>query len=62
VADAGVEDGGDVAGAGQIPFGDRVSQGLGGVQAGQLGGAQGAPQPLRLVAGFAAVAGRKGRS
>ena len=32
----------------------------GGVQAGQLGGAQGPPQPLRLVAGFAAVAGRQG--
>ena len=60
VAEAGVEDGGDVAGSGQVPFGDRVGQGPGGVQAGQFGGAQGAPQPLRLVAGFPAVAGRQG--
>ena len=52
VADAGVEDGGDVAGSGQVPFGDRLGQDTGGVQAGQFGGAQGAPQPLRLVAGF----------
>jgi hypothetical protein len=43
LADAGVEDGGDVAGAGQVPFGDRLGQDLGGVQAGEFGGAQGAP-------------------
>ena len=60
VADAGVQDGGDVAGSGQVPFGDRVGQGLGGVQAGEFGGAQGAPQPPGLVAGLAAVAGRQG--
>ena len=60
VPDAGVEDGGDVAGSGQVPFGDRVGQDTGGVQAGQFGGAQGAPQPLRLVAGLPAVAGRQG--
>ena len=58
--EAGVEDGGDVAGSGQVPFGDRVGQDPGGVQAGQFGGAQGAPQPLRLVAGWPAVAGRQG--
>ena len=60
VPDAGVDDGGDVAGSGQVPFGDRVGQDTGGVQAGQFGGAQGAPQPLGLVAGLPAVAGRQG--
>jgi hypothetical protein len=60
VADAGVQDGGDVAGSGQVPLGDRPGQDLGGVQAGQLGGAQGAPQPLRLVAGWPSVSGRQG--
>jgi hypothetical protein len=60
VPDAGVEDGGDIAGSGQVSFGDRVGQGPGGVQASQFGGAQGAPQPLRLVAGFPAVARRQG--
>ena len=59
VAEAGVEDGGDVAGSGQVPFGDRVGQDLAGVQAGEFGGAQGPPQPFRLVAGLAAVAGRQ---
>jgi hypothetical protein len=34
VAEAGVEDGRDVAGSGQVPFGDRVSEDAGGVQAG----------------------------
>ena len=43
VADAGVQDGGDVAGSGQVPFGDRPGQGLGGVQVGQFDSAQGAP-------------------
>jgi hypothetical protein len=60
VPDAGVDDGGDVAGSGQVPFGDRVSQDTGGVQAGQLGGSQGPPQPAGLVAGFPAVARRQG--
>ena len=60
VADPGVDDGGDVAGSGQVPFGDRVGQDLGGVQAGQFGGAQGPPQPSGLVAGLAAVSGRQG--
>ena len=40
----------DVAGSGQVPFGDRGGQDLARVQAGQLGGAQGPPQPSRLVA------------
>ena len=60
VAEAGVDDGGDVAGSGQVPFGDRGGQDLAGVQAGEFGGAQGPPQPFRLVAGFGAVAGRQG--
>ena len=59
-ADSGVEDGGDVAGAGQVTFGDGVGEDLGGVQAGQFGGAQGAPQPFRLVAGLGVVTGRQG--
>jgi hypothetical protein len=33
-AQAGIDDGGDVAGSGQVPFGDRVGQDLGGFQAG----------------------------
>jgi len=33
---------------------------IGRLLAGQLGGAQGSPQPLRLVAGFSAVTGRQG--
>ena len=57
--DAGVQDGGDVMGSGQIPFSDRVGQDSGGIEAGQFGAAQGAPQPLRLVAGRPAVAGRQ---
>ena len=59
VAEALVDDGGHVAGSGQVPFGDRGGQDLPGVQAGQLGGAHGAPQPPGLVAWFAAVAGRQ---
>ena len=59
VAEAGVDDGGQVAGSGQVPFGDRVGQDLAGVQAGQFGGAQGPPQPFRLVAWVPAVAGRQ---
>jgi hypothetical protein len=34
VTDAGVDDGGDVAGAGQVPGGDGVGEDAGGVQAG----------------------------
>jgi len=60
VAEAGVEDGGDVAGSGQVAFGDRDGEELGGVQAGEFGGAQGAPQPFRFVAGFGAAARRQG--
>ena len=59
VAEAGVDDGGQVAGSGQVPLGDRGGQELPGVQAGQLGGAHRPPQPSRLVAWFAAVAGRQ---
>ena len=55
----GVDDAGQVAGSGQVPFGDRGGQDLGGVQAGQLGGAQGPPQPLGLVAGLSPVLGRQ---
>jgi hypothetical protein len=60
VPDAGVEDGGDVAGSGQVPFGDRVGEDTAGVQAGQFGAAQGPPQPPGLVAGRPPVAGRQG--
>jgi hypothetical protein len=49
VADPGVDHGGDVAGAGQVPFSDRVSEEPGGVVADEFGGAQGAPEPSRLV-------------
>ena len=45
---------------GQVPFADRVGQDLGGVQAGQFGAAQGAPQPPGLVAGPAVVFGGQG--
>ena len=59
VAEAGVDDGGHVAGSGQVSFGDRGGEHLPRVQAGQLGGAQGPPQPFRLVAQVSAVAGRQ---
>ena len=59
-ADPGVQDGGQVAGSGQVPLGDGLGQDLGWVQAGQFGAAQGAPQPPGLVAGLAAVSGRQG--
>ena len=39
MAEAGVDDGGQVAGADQFPFGDRGGQELGGVQADQFGAA-----------------------
>ena len=54
-ADPGVQDGGQVAGSGQVPFADRVGEDLGGVQAGQFGGAQGPPQPSGPVAALAVV-------
>ena len=60
VAEAGVDDGGDVAGSGQVPLADRGGQDLAGVQPGEFGGAQGAPEPSGLVAGLGAVAGREG--
>ncbi len=47
-ADTGVEDGGQVSGAGQRPSADRLAGDLADVQAGGFGGAQGAPQPCRL--------------
>jgi hypothetical protein len=48
------------AGPGQVPLADRLGQDLPGVQAGQLGAAQDAPQPPALVARLAAVSGRQG--
>ncbi len=60
VAEAGVDDGGQVAGSGQVPFGDRGGKDSPGVQAGQLGGAHRPPQPSGLMAGFGAVARREG--
>ena len=59
MTDPGVDHGGDIAGSGQVAFGDGVGGDLGGVQPGEFGGAQGAPQPFRLVAWFAAVARRQ---
>jgi hypothetical protein len=60
VAEASVDDGADVAGSGQVPFGNRVSENLGGVQAGQFGGTQGPPQPCHLVAKWPTVTRRQG--
>jgi len=58
-ADPGVDDGRDVARSGQVSFGEGLGQDAGRAQPGQFGGAQGAPQPPGLVAGFGAVAGRQ---
>jgi hypothetical protein len=55
VSEPGFDDGGDVAGAGQVPLADRIGQDLPGVQAGQVRAAQGPPQPPGLVAGLAPV-------
>ena len=57
-ADAGVDHGGDVAGAGQVPLGDCPGEDLARVQARELGGAQRAVQPLLRVA--ALLAGSRG--
>jgi hypothetical protein len=46
--DPGVQDGGDVAGSGQVPGGDGGADDLGRVQTGQLGGAQAPVQPPGL--------------
>jgi hypothetical protein len=56
----GVEDGRDVAGTGEVPFGDRVGKDLGRVQAGEFRGVQGPPQPPIPGAGLSVVAGRQG--
>jgi hypothetical protein len=48
--EASVDDGGQVAGSGQVPLADRSSQDLPEVQAGEFRGAHGPPQPFRLVA------------
>ena len=58
-ADPGVQDGGDVPGAGQVSFGDGRADDLGGIQAGQFGGVQGAEQPAGLVRERLPVAGRE---
>ena len=49
-ADTGVDHGGDVTGAGQVPLGDGPCQDLARVQARELGGAQRPGQPLLRVA------------
>ena len=59
VADPGVDDGGDVAGVGRAPLADRSEDDLAGVQACELGGAQGPPQPPGLMAGLAWASGRR---
>jgi hypothetical protein len=43
VPDAGVDDGQDVAGTGEVSFADRVGEDLRGVQAGEFGAVQGPP-------------------
>jgi hypothetical protein len=58
-ADPGVDDGGDIAGSGQVAGGDGGADDLGGVQAGQFGGVQGAEQPAGLVRKRLAVPGRE---
>ena len=59
LADPGVDDAGDVAGAGQVAGGDRRAGDLGRVEPGQLGGAQGPEQPPGLVGQSLPVAGRE---
>ena len=60
-AEPGVDDGGHVAGPGQVPLADRGGQDLAGVQAGEFGGAHRPPQPFRLVARFLPVSRRQRR-
>ncbi len=48
LADASVDDAGDIAGAGEVAGLDGRPDDLGGVQAGQLGGVEGPEQPPRL--------------
>ena len=55
VPEPGVDDGGHVAGPGQVPLADRGGQHLPGVQPGQLRRAQGPPQPPGLVARLSPV-------
>jgi hypothetical protein len=43
VPDAGIDDGRDVAGTGEVSFADRVGEDLRGVQAGEFGAVQGPP-------------------
>ena len=59
-AEPGVDDAGDVAGAGQVPLADRGGQGPGWVQAGELCRVEGAPEPFGLVAWLVLVARREG--
>jgi hypothetical protein len=58
-ADPGIEDGGDVAGSGQVPGCDGGADDLGRVQAGEFGGVQGAEQPPGLVRQRLAMAWRQ---
>ncbi len=51
-ADAGVDHGGDVPGADQVPLGDGLGEDLARVQAREFGGAQRAVQPLLLMTGL----------
>jgi hypothetical protein len=59
LADAGVEDGGDVAGSGQVACGDGDADDFAGVQSGEFGGMQGAVQPAGPVGEYATVPGRQ---
>jgi len=58
-ADPGVQDGGNVAGSGQVPGGDSGTDDVGGVQAGQFGGVQRTEQPLGQVGELAPAPGRQ---
>ena len=55
VPDPGIDDRGQVAGPGQFPLVDRGGQDLADVQADQLRGPHGPPQPSGLVAGLSPV-------
>ncbi len=58
LADAGVDDGGDVPGIGQAARGHGIVEDLGRVQAGEFRGVQGPPQPLGLGPEVVGVAGQ----
>ena len=62
VADPGVQDAGDVAGAGHTPHSYRLAENIAAVEPGQFGFAQAAPQPAacRVVQRFLGQVGGQG--